>query len=552
MNACNDKILTIEEYPAFQNLVNSIIKDVSKLEVESRSSPEAGRKLVHKSPPYPIVWSGHRFKKSNQCGLEFLKFCKQKSPVSARILCSEFLDRDELLQLVKCGDIDSYYDKTDFPAVLACVSSAIAIGLEKYKVNIHDYIKNIKRLSNTDELNTLLAYLKISLQTSLSESSYWEVEGRDLEKKMLIDRIESSLDRPNTSTPINLENFNQEEIEKDYQSCSELCQMANEQIINLDAHLNRSRQVLLKSLKNSRVVSRHTAEREIFVKKIKTEFFNRINLQDLFEGSIPTLPQVFYRFKEAAENPYSAFEESADVIASEPGLASRLLKIVNSPVYCFSNPVETIPQAISIIGGTQLSDLALSTCVMDQFDQVYLKGLDIELFWQHGIACGLSAKILAKHLNLANPESIFVGGLLHDIGRLLIALKAPDEYSHIYLLSENKGQSLEDSEKTLLGFDQTQVGQELLRIWEFPEIHQETVRYHHCPMEAPKFKREAAVVAIANTVSNSLGLGSSGEFHDVNFDPDALEILKIDDESFFGEIEEEVQDQYQTTIDAFL
>ena len=232
MNAYPEKILTIEEYPAFQNLVNSIIKDVSKLQVESRSSPEAARKRVNKSHPYPIVWSGHRFTKSNQCGLEFLKFCKQKSPVSARILCSELLDKYELLQLVESGDIDSYYDKTDFERVVDCVSSAIAIGLEKYKVNVHDYIKNIKRLSNIDELYILLAYLNISLQTSLSENSYFEFEGRDPEKKILVDLIESSVDRPNTSTPINLENFNQQEIEKDYQSYSKICQMANEQIIN--------------------------------------------------------------------------------------------------------------------------------------------------------------------------------------------------------------------------------------------------------------------------------------------------------------------------------
>ncbi len=279
-----------------------------------------------------------------------------------------------------------------------------------------------------------------------------------------------------------------------------------------------------------------------------------MDLQDLFINgqNIPSLPEVYYRFREAVEDPDTSFDEMAKVVASDPGLTARLLKIVNSPFYGFSSQVETIPHAISIIGSSQLNDLVLSTCIIDRFKNISPKAIDMKLFWEHSIATGLSAKVIAKHLNMINYDSIFVGGLLHDIGRLVLCLSSPEKFSEIFLKSEVEEICLLESENKLLGFGHDKVGEELLRRWKLPKIHQETVGYHHTPLEAPLFNKEAAVVDVANSIAKSMTLGSSGELILSDYNDQTLELLEIESKEFFLLVTGEILDEYQATLKAFL
>ncbi len=538
--------LTVEENPAFRNLIKEIARGKTSTEVEEACSPEEAMKLINNNSPYSVIWSGYQFEKSKTNGLEFLKSCRKQSPLSSRILCSGSFDDSELKSLVKAGGIHSYYSKTNASKVIDSVSSVVAIGLENYRINLFDNFLSINRLTHPVDFDNLLIQLKASLEGS-PDNTNWELEDRELELNNLLSHTQSVFDRFPASQ------LARSGLGKDDRVFE--CIKHFQNIISyMTEYLARSNTVVENRFTLISETNDRTAKREAKIEQLKAEFPRSIVLQDLFSkgASIPTLPEVFYRFKKAVDDPDSSFEELADVVASDPSLTTRLLKIVNSPIYWFSNPVETIPHAISVIGGVQMSDLVLTTCIIDRFEKCSLKGLDMHLFWEHGIACGLSAKILAKHLNILNPESLFVGGLIHDIGRLVICLNASDLFSEIYLKSQTDNISLLDAEKKLLGFDHAQVGEELLKIWKIPKAHQETVRYHHNPMEAPLFNQEAALVDIANNLSKSLGLGSSGELFDPKFNTASLEILGLKDESFFMEIREEIQEQYKNTVDSFL
>ncbi|MBL7020316.1 MAG: HDOD domain-containing protein [Nitrospinaceae bacterium] len=190
-------------------------------------------------------------------------------------------------------------------------------------------------------------------------------------------------------------------------------------------------------------------------------------LEELFNGEvkIPSLPEVFYQFKKAVDDPDSTFEELSRIIGNDSGLTTHLLKIVNSPFYGLSSKVETISHAISIVGGEQLSDLVLSTCVLNKFKNIPSKALEMKLFWEHNIACALASKIISSHLNIGCPESIFVSGLLHDIGRLVISINIPDKFNEIFLLAQMNNSHLLVAENKILGFGHDEVGGELLRRW---------------------------------------------------------------------------------------
>jgi putative nucleotidyltransferase with HDIG domain len=291
--------------------------------------------------------------------------------------------------------------------------------------------------------------------------------------------------------------------------------------------------------------------------------FEEMDLLDLFEEEtrIPSPPEVFYRFKEAVDDPDTSFEELGEIISSDLGLTARLLKIVNSPFYGFSNQVETISHAISIIGSSQLNDLVLSTCIIDRFKNTAQKALDMQLFWEHSIACGLTSKIIANHLSLVNPNSIFVAGLLHDIGRLVICLNTPAAFSEIFLRAQNsqvpvegrsEAKSLLQAENEILGFGHDQVGEELLKRWKLPKIHQEAVGHHHKPVDTPLFEKEATIVCVSNAIVQSLDIGCSGELSAPQTDNASLAMLGIKDEQIFSNIKEEVQEKCQHTIEAFL
>ena len=276
-------------------------------------------------------------------------------------------------------------------------------------------------------------------------------------------------------------------------------------------------------------------------------------LEELFNGEvkIPSLPEVFYQFKKAVDDPDSTFEELSQIISNDSGITTHLLKIVNSPFYGLSSKVETISHAISIIGSDQLHDLVLSTCVLNKFKNIPSKSLEMKLFWEHNIACALASKIISSHLNIGRPDSIFVSGLLHDIGRLVISINIPDKFTEIFLLAQTNNSHLLVSENEILGFGHDEVGGELLRRWTLPEIHFETVRFHHNPAKAPLFAKEASIVNIANSLANMLVLGSSGEMQESEIERESLEILGENEETFLA-FTKEINEQYHAAIDLIL
>jgi HD-like signal output (HDOD) protein len=160
-----------------------------------------------------------------------------------------------------------------------------------------------------------------------------------------------------------------------------------------------------------------------------------VEIQELFEGEveIPTLPEVYYDFKEAMENPDGSFDEISEIISIDTGLSLRLLKIVNSAFYSFPSQIETISHAISVIGLEQLNNLVLSTVVMDRFKNIPESVINMESFWKHSIACGLATRTIATLRKEVNTERFFVAGMLHDIGRLVLAMSAPFSILSVFM-----------------------------------------------------------------------------------------------------------------------
>ena len=131
-----------------------------------------------------------------------------------------------------------------------------------------------------------------------------------------------------------------------------------------------------------------------------------MEIQGLFNSDvqIPSLPDIYYEFKEAMDDPEGSFDEISNIIASDPGLSARLLRIVNSAYFGFPTPIETISHAIGVVGLEQLNNLVISTVIMDRFKGIPDSVLNMESFWKHSIACGLAAKIISSHRGEVNKD----------------------------------------------------------------------------------------------------------------------------------------------------
>ncbi len=222
-------------------------------------------------------------------------------------------------------------------------------------------------------------------------------------------------------------------------------------------------------------------------------------------------PIVYQRLMDVINHPRGGAGDVANVIRQDTALTARLLKLVNSAFFSFPKKIDTVSQAVSVVGTSQVRDLALATSVMDMFERIPSDIIDVSRFWTHSLACGVAARILAGVRREGNVERFLVAGILHDVGRLILFLRAPDAARHILEEASRDGRLLYEVERSRLGFDHGTVAGILMRRWNMAGALSEALEYHHDPVKAQRYPMEAATVHVADILVTALSAGSSGE-----------------------------------------
>lgn len=236
-------------------------------------------------------------------------------------------------------------------------------------------------------------------------------------------------------------------------------------------------------------------------------------LSRLVDG-VPALgsyADVLEEVREVLYDPNSTLTQVGNVLEKDPDLISRLLRLANSAFYGFPTRIDSVSNAISMIGIQQVQDLVTASSVIELFEGVSPEKLNMESFWRHSLACGVVARTLAISRRSSRPEQFFVAGLLHDIGRLILYIRSPKNTRKIFSRYEEGNALLIDVERDVLGFDHTQIGEELTRTWNFPPHLVNAIRFHHTPMETNAFQVEASIIHLADFIVHLIELGSTGE-----------------------------------------
>ena len=194
-----------------------------------------------------------------------------------------------------------------------------------------------------------------------------------------------------------------------------------------------------------------------------------------------TLPEICIKLQDVIYDPSSSSTDIAKLISIDPSLSARLLKIANSPFYNFPSQIDELGRAINLIGTEDLYSLALATCTPDAFSAMSNSDvINIDSYWRHSVMTGLIGRTLAQNCSLQHSESLFLSGLFHNLGQLVVLENLPELYQKIETL-KNDHQAPWEIETEVLGYSYAEVSAELLRCWNMPFNIIELVKSQHNP-----------------------------------------------------------------------
>ncbi len=227
--------------------------------------------------------------------------------------------------------------------------------------------------------------------------------------------------------------------------------------------------------------------------------------------NLPTLPDTAMKVLRMSEDPDVSPKSLADTVERDPAIATRMLKLVNSPYFGVRGTVTSIHQALVFLGVSNLRNLVLATSAADLFNQQGVIGSFARRdLWVHSMSTALAARELARRLRAGDPEVAFTAGLIHDVGKVVLDKFFHPDFERIIILMDKHHSSMLDAESAVMGMDHAEIGYYLTQRWSLPEVLQDAVGYHHSPRHATKDQRLAALIGYADQVVRNLKLGNGG------------------------------------------
>ena len=242
--------------------------------------------------------------------------------------------------------------------------------------------------------------------------------------------------------------------------------------------------------------------------------------------SLPSLPEVYAELLAEIQAPNSSFRRVGDLIARDVGMTAKVLQIVNSAFFGLARRILNPQDAAAMLGYDTLKALVLSTKIFSQFDAKRVRCLDLNALWQHSMNTGLFARTISvgEKLPRAAQDEAFTAGVLHDVGKLVLAHNFPEIYAEVIMRSRAQRRPEAELEQECFGASHAELGAYLLSLWGIGEDVVDAIAYHERPPRTTAPSRVLAVVYAANALEHMLS-GTSGEQAAAAVDPEILKQL---------------------------
>ncbi len=227
---------------------------------------------------------------------------------------------------------------------------------------------------------------------------------------------------------------------------------------------------------------------------------------------LPTLSAVATQIIALANSPKTNAADVGKMIEQDQALTAKVLKLVNSAFYGFPGQIKSIQHAVVIIGFNKVKNVVVTAAVFDLSKGRKSEQLDLPKFWRHSLGTAIGARTVTKALGgTLLPDDAFVGGLMHDIGKLILDQFLAREYMPVLAATNNQGILLRNAEKEILGFDHATVGRWIAEKWKLPPSLRQAISMHHRPAQERDEREIVAAVHLGDILARALGIGNGGD-----------------------------------------
>jgi putative nucleotidyltransferase with HDIG domain len=238
-------------------------------------------------------------------------------------------------------------------------------------------------------------------------------------------------------------------------------------------------------------------------------------------SSLPTVPGNLKRISSIIEKPKVTLDEIGRFVASDPALASKVLKMVNSAMYGFPGRITAVSYAVMLLGLNVVKGLLLGIAVFDIMEKT-MRGL-----WAHSVGCAVAARCIAEKKGVKDPEEFSVAGLLHDIGKAILVLEYQKEYEKAMEVAAEAKIPIFEAEIKVFSSGHAEVAMWLMEKWRFPRNLVEVIAYHHRPSLSQIAPLETAIIHVADIIVRARGVGFAGDPYVPDLNTQAFDLLSL-------------------------
>ncbi|MBW1740911.1 MAG: HDOD domain-containing protein [Deltaproteobacteria bacterium] len=241
---------------------------------------------------------------------------------------------------------------------------------------------------------------------------------------------------------------------------------------------------------------------------------------------IPTLPTVALKVNKMLQDYDTSIKTLSKTIEKDQAMVSKILRLVNSAFYGFQSRINNIPHAVTILGFNTVRNAVISVSIIDTFSEKgAFEGFNVTDFWKHSVAVAVTSRYLAEKTRLAIPDESFVAGLLHDVGKVVLAQHFKEFFGQVWESMHKDDLSFYEAEKKLLPANHAQIGAHLAKRWHLPAGLIDAMRYHHAVRKTAYNLNLLISVHVADIIVNNYKIDPESESDFSVTHPEAVKLM---------------------------
>jgi len=265
---------------------------------------------------------------------------------------------------------------------------------------------------------------------------------------------------------------------------------------------------------------------------------------------LPTLPSIAMEVNKMLRDYDTSINKLAQTIEKDQAMVPRILKLVNSAFFGFQSKISSISHAVVLLGFNTVRNAVVSVSIINAFsgNKNALEGFDVTEFWRHSLAVAVISRHLAEEIRLQPIDDFFTGGLLHDIGKIVLFQHFQDLFKKVWVSAKENNLSFYDAEKKEIPITHARIGEYLAKKWQLPESLVDVIRYHHAVSKNANNFNLLIIVHVADIIANSFMPGQESRLDFSLIYPDAASLMKPQLETvsdWFPEVSKEIESACQ-------